>query len=94
MTNAPARWTFCFLVLPAAWLTLGVATGLHVVIMIPAAVVTAGLSAATAYSSGRGHLEAFAYFLGTGAMMVVAVSIFVIAMFTYYCRDGNTFGAC
>ena len=93
-THVPARWTFCFVVLPAAWLTFGIATGANVVIMIPAAVVAASLAAATAYRSGRGHREAFGYFGGTVAMMCFAIFLFIVSIFTYYCRGGDTSGAC
>jgi hypothetical protein len=80
--------------LPAAWLTFGVATGIHVVIMISAAVVAALLSAATAYRSDLGHVEALGYFIGTGVMMGVAIVLFIVSLFTYYCRGGDTSGAC
>jgi hypothetical protein len=83
ITNAPARFIVCFLILPAAWLTFGIATGAHVVIMIPAAVVAALLSATTAYLSGGGHREAVVYFIATGAMMGLAIFVFIVSLFTY-----------
>ena len=94
VTHAPARWIVCFLLLPAAWLTFGVATGAHAVVMIPAAVVAALLSATTAYRSDRGHLEAVLYFIGTAAMMGLAILVFSLALLTYYCRGGDTSGGC
>jgi hypothetical protein len=94
VTNTPARWLICFVIVPAAWLTFGVATDMNIKIMIPSAVVAAALSAVIAYSSGHGHREALLYFITTGAMMAVAFAIFVITVFTYYCRGGDTSGGC
>lgn len=89
VTNTPARWILCFLGLPALWITGSLATGLHAVLMIPAAVVIALLSALTAYRSGRSNLRALGYFLGTGAMMGVAFAIAVATIFTIYCDRGE-----
>jgi hypothetical protein len=94
VTNAPARWVLCFLIVPVLWLALGAGTGLHVVLMVPAAVIAASLSAATAYRSGRGNLATLGYFLGTGAMMGAALVLFVATIFTIYCDRGETSGAC
>jgi hypothetical protein len=54
LTNTPARWILCFLVIPVLWVVLGAGTGLHAVLMIPAAALAASLSALTAYRSGKG----------------------------------------
>ena len=94
VTNTPARWVFCFLVLPAAWLGFGAASGLHAALMVPAAVVVALLSAATAYRSGRGSWAAAAYFVGTALMMLAAFMILVAIIFTISCEPGETEGAC
>jgi predicted membrane protein len=92
--DTPARWSLCFLVLPALWIAGSLATDLQAVLMIPAAVVVALLSALIAYRSGRGKRSALGHFLGTGVMMGVAFAVTVVIVFTIYCGDGSTEGVC
>jgi hypothetical protein len=87
IANAPARWTLCFLALPALWIAGSLATDVHAESMIPAAFVIALLSALTAFRSGRGRRGALGYLLGTGAMMFVALLIAIATIFTIYCGD-------
>jgi hypothetical protein len=94
LTNTPARWILCFLVLPVLWVVLGAGTGLYAVLMIPAAALAASLSALTAYRSGKGTPAAVGYFVGTGVMMGAVFMMFVATVFTIYCGDGDTSGGC
>ena len=94
VAHTPARWILCFLALPALWIAVSLATNFQAVLMVPAAVVIALLSALSAYRSGRGGRGAFGYLLGTGAMMVVAFAVAVVILFTVVCGDGSTEGVC
>jgi len=84
-----ARWFVCFVALPALWIAGSLGTGFQAVLMIPAAVVVALLSALTAYRSGRGKRGALGHFFGTSAMMGVAFAIAIAVLFTFYCGDGS-----
>jgi hypothetical protein len=57
--------------------------------MIPAAFVIALLSAAIGYRSRRGKSAALGYFLGTSAMMGVALTIAVATTVTFFCGDSG-----
>jgi hypothetical protein len=84
------RLFLCFFSLPALWIAVSLATDVQAILMVPAAVVTALLSALTAYRSGRGALGAFGYFLGTSVMMGVAFAIAVAVLLEIYCEEDNT----
>jgi Na+-driven multidrug efflux pump len=88
------RWVFCFLALPALWIAVSLGTDLQAVLMIPAAIVIALLSALTAYRSGRGKRGTLGHFLGTSLMIGVAFSITIAILFAIYCGDGSTEGVC
>ena len=92
--NTAARWAFCFLALPALWIAISLATDLQAVVIIPAAVVIALLSALTAYRSGRGTRGMLGYFLATSCMMGIAFVIAVAILFTVACGGGYTEGPC
>jgi hypothetical protein len=94
ISYSPWRWGLCFFAFPALWIAGSLGTGLQAVLMIPAAVVIALLSALTAYRSGRGKRGALGHFLGTSLMMVVALIIAIAIVFTIYCGDGSTEGVC
>ena len=94
VAHTPARWILCFVALPALWIAVSLGSGLQAVLMIPAAVVIAVLSALTAYRSGRGNRGALGHFLGTSAMMGVAFVIAIAIVFTIYSGDGSTEGVC
>ena len=94
LTNTPARWILCFLVLPALCVALAVGTGLHAVLLISAAALAASLSALTAYRSGKGTPAAVGYFVGTGVMMGAVFMVFVVTFHTIYCSRVDTPGGC
>jgi hypothetical protein len=94
VAHALTRRVFCFFALPALWIVGSLATDLQAVLMVPAAVVMALLSALTAYRSGRDKLGAFGYFLGTSLMMGVAFAIAIWVLFEIACGDGSTEGVC
>ena len=88
------RWALCFMALPALWIAVGLGTDLQAVVMIPAAIVIALLSALTAFRSGLGERGALGYFFGTGCMIGVALAVTIAILFTAYCGDGRTEGVC
>ena len=94
VAHALTRRVLCFFALPALWIAGSLATDLQAVLMVPAAVVIALLSALTAYRSGRGNLGAFGYFLGTSLMMGIAFAIAIWVLFEIACGDGSTEGLC
>ena len=90
VANTRARWFVCFVALPALWIAFSVETGWHAVLMIPAAVLVAVVSALIAYGSGLGGGSAVGYFIGTAVMMGVAFFIAVATLFTIYCGGDDT----
>lgn len=88
VANTPARWALCFLVLPVIWIAGSLATGVHAVRMIPAALLVSLASSLTAWRSGRGVHAVVGYFVGAAALMGVAFAVAVVAMFTISC-DGT-----
>ena len=58
--------------------------------MVPAAVLAAGLSAATAHRSGGSPSAALGYAVGTGLTMGLAFALFVVVAFAVDCGGGRT----
>jgi hypothetical protein len=95
LTSTRTRWVVCFVALPALWIAATLLSAdLGAAGMISAAGLVALLSALTAHRSGLRARARVGYFVGTVAMMGLAITIAIIVLFGVYCDDGYTSGAC